>query len=133
MTDQFPSEERRIIRVLQEDVERLKTIARTVAPSPVTRASAPFDLPDASSPASPPAGVRLYATSGKLAVKNASGDTMTIPISNVSNPPNFGSPSSQSGDYASASAYTQLRQDAANVHDTLRDLMNALRNAGFMV
>lgn len=48
----------------------------------------------------------------------------------LSNPPNFSSPSSQSGDFASASAYTALRADAAALHDTVRDLMNSLRNGG---
>ncbi|OPG10565.1 hypothetical protein [Microbispora sp. GKU 823] len=48
----------------------------------------------------------------------------------LSNPPNFSSPSVQTGDYASASAYTALRADAAALHDTVRDLMNSLRNGG---
>ncbi|MEV4321001.1 hypothetical protein AB0J37_02080 [Microbispora rosea] len=131
MVDKFPAEQQRIAKDLQDTVERLKTIARGVAPIKVNKASEYFDLPDAS-PNSPGSGVRLFGSSGKLGAKNSSGETLSIPIANVSNPPNFGSPSSQTGDFASASAYTQLRADCAAVHDALRDLMNAMRSAGLM-
>ncbi|GIH70354.1 hypothetical protein [Sphaerimonospora thailandensis] len=50
----------------------------------------------------------------------------------VPNPPNFGSPSVQSGQYASGDAYTRHRADTAAMHDTLRDLMNSLRARGFL-
>jgi hypothetical protein len=100
---------------------------------PISRASGPFDLPDpGSAPSSPPAGVRIYALSGKFQAKNASGTTFTIPMADVPNPASFSSPSSQSGDFASASAYTQLRADCARLHDTVRDLQNAMRAAGWM-
>jgi len=53
-------------------------------------------------------------------------------VPNVPNPPNFGSPSQQTGEYASGAAYTELRLDCARLHDTVRDLMNAMRASGLM-
>ncbi|MEV1199466.1 hypothetical protein [Microbispora rosea] len=131
MVDKFPAEQQRIVKDLQDTVERLNTIARNVTPIKISKATGWFDLPDAS-PDEPGSGVRLYSSSGKLGVKNADGETLSIPIADVDNPANFSSPSSQTGDWASASAYTQLRADCARLHDTLRDLMNAMRSAGLM-
>lgn len=90
--DRFPAEQSRAIKELQQDVERLKVLAKTVKPIPI-------EVPH---------------------------------VSNVSNPPNFESPSQQTGEFASGSAYTALRLDCARLHDTLRDLMNAMRSAGLM-
>ncbi|MEV4457003.1 hypothetical protein [Microbispora sp. NPDC049633] len=46
--------------------------------------------------------------------------------------PNFTSPSTQSGDFASSSAYNALRQDSANTNLSLKALINKLRARGFL-
>ncbi|MGI5162610.1 hypothetical protein [Microbispora sp. CA-102843] len=131
MVDKFPAEQQRIVKGLQDAVDRLNTIARGVAPIKVNKASEYFDLPEAS-PAAPGSGVRLYSGGGKFTVKTSANKTVTIPMADVANPANFTSPSTQTGDFASASAYTQLRADCARLHDTVRDLQNAMRAAGLM-
>lgn len=88
--DRYPAEQRRVIRRLERDVDRLSTDAKTVKGVPVPAAS---DVP---------------------------------------NPPNFTSPSTQTGDFASADAYNKLRADAAALHDTVRDALNSFRAKGFL-
>lgn len=129
--DKFPAEQQRILRDLEKRIARLEEIARTIAPIPITRASGNFDIPEGS-PSAPESGVRLGASSGRLVVRGAGSSSMTLPLNNVSNPPNFSSPSVQSGEFASGAAYTALRADCAALHDSLRDLMNEMRGKGWL-
>lgn len=52
MMDRYPAEQQRIIKALADDVERLKTIARTVKPIPIKKAEAIGSLPNMTAPSS---------------------------------------------------------------------------------
>ncbi|WP_067184651.1 hypothetical protein [Microtetraspora niveoalba] len=129
MSDQFPVKQGRIIRAMQRDIERLSTLAKTVAPTPVTKSSGAFHVPSTAAPDAPASGFKIYSDGGNFRIRNSNGTVRGFPGSNVFD---HSMTSSTIGSAPTASDYNRLRTDVANLSQTVNNLLSSLRSVGLI-
>lgn len=80
LADPYGTTDVRIIAALEQRIAALEKQVRTVTGAPVTQASGPLFLPNSSEPATPAAGVKVYAAGGQMRVIESDGTVRVFPL-----------------------------------------------------
>ncbi|MEU7741968.1 hypothetical protein [Nonomuraea sp. NPDC049158] len=132
--DPVGSTDVRIVKDLETRIAALETLVRTVTGAPVTKASGPLFVPNASTPATPSGGIRIYAVGGTFRVIQSDGTIKEIseftPADNVI-VPGISAPNAP-GTYSQSQAQA-ISDGLATTYNSLVALIVNLRAAGILV
>ncbi|GAA0969697.1 hypothetical protein GCM10009555_017290 [Acrocarpospora macrocephala] len=123
MTDQMPGGLERVLADIQQRLARLERDARTIAATPVAKASAPFFIPDGS-PGTPSGGFVAYGSSGEPRFKTSSGDVIALPAGDVSD---HTMTSSSVSNPPTQSQVNAIRTDVSNLSQQFNNALASLR------
>lgn len=122
-----------IVKDLERRIAELERLVRNVPGAPVTQTTGPLFVPNASTPATPSGGIRIYAVGGTFRVIQSNGVVREISFTPAANVivGTISAPAAP-GSYNSTWGQT-IRDDLVTVNNALVGLIANLRTAGILV